>query len=61
MTAALSPLLTIASTAELLNMSERQVHRLIKAKKLKVIRFGRSVRISPAELQRLIDKMSGDD
>lgn len=47
-------LLTIADTALFLNMSTRTVRRLIAKHGLPVIRFGRSIRIHPVDLDRFI-------
>lgn len=41
------PLLTVAQVAECLQLSVRQVRRLIKSGELKVHRIGRAVRIEP--------------
>ena len=45
---------TIDETAEILNVSSRTVRRLINSGALPVHRFGRSVRISDAEIALLI-------
>jgi excisionase family DNA binding protein len=43
-------LLTVAQAAELCQISERQLHRMIRDGRIRVLRFGRSVRIRPADL-----------
>ncbi len=48
-------LLTVAKTAENLNVSEKSVYRLIEARKLRVIRCGRALRIHPDDLRDYID------
>jgi excisionase family DNA binding protein len=48
-------LLTVAETAEILNVSSRMIRRLIKDKKLPIVRVGRAVRIRPEVLDTLID------
>ena len=48
-------LLTVAETAEHLNLSEKSVYRLIDARKLSAIRCGRAVRIHPDDLRSFID------
>ena len=45
---------TIDETAEILNVSSRTVRRLINSGTLPVHRFGRSVRISDADIARLM-------
>jgi len=45
---------TIDETAEILNVSSRTVRRLIDSGALPVHRFGRSVRISDADIARLM-------
>jgi excisionase family DNA binding protein len=49
------PLLTAAEVARILNISIRQVRRLIKDGKLPIVRVGRAVRIRPESLDKLID------
>ncbi len=49
------PLLTVAKTAENLNLSEKSVYRLIQARKLRVIRCGCALRIHPDDLRDYID------
>ena len=48
-------LLTVAETAKRLNLSEKSVYRLIKARKLAVIRCGRALRIHPDDLENFIN------
>ncbi len=45
-------LLNIPQVMKLLNLSRSKVYKLIKVEKLPVVRFGRSVRISPTSLQQ---------
>jgi excisionase family DNA binding protein len=45
-------LLNIPQVMKLLGLSRSKVYNLIKAEGLPVVRFGRSVRISPASLQQ---------
>jgi excisionase family DNA binding protein len=47
-------LLTAAEVAEILNVSLRSVRRLIKDRKLPIVHVGRSVRIRPEVLDKLI-------
>ena len=51
---AASRLLTIADTAERLNVSPRTVRRLIDAGQLPIIRIGRAVRIAEDDLERAV-------
>lgn len=48
-------LLTVAETAKRLNLSEKSVYRLIKARKLPVIRCGHALRIHPDDLENFIN------
>ena len=50
----LEPLLTVGETAMILNVSERTVRRLIASKALPVVLIGRSVRLRPRDLGRLV-------
>ena len=56
----LGPLYTISETADLLNVSEKTVRRLIKDERLRAIRLCRGdgnrgpVRIAPADLEDFI-------
>jgi excisionase family DNA binding protein len=43
-------LLTVSQAAEICQISERQLHRMIRDGRIPVLRFGRSVRIRPADL-----------
>lgn len=43
-------LLTVAQAAEACQVSQRQIRRMIRDGRIKVRRFGRSVRIRPADL-----------
>lgn len=47
-------LLTVRKVAERLATSEKTVRRLIDAGDLPTIRFGRNLRIAPADLDRFI-------
>lgn len=49
-------LLTISQVAEMLGLGRTKVHELIAAEGLPVIRFGRSVRISPVKLQQWLEE-----
>jgi excisionase family DNA binding protein len=46
-------LLKVADVAAALQLSKRQVHRLITQGQLSVVHIGRAVRIDPGELARL--------
>jgi excisionase family DNA binding protein len=48
------PLYTVAQAAEILNVSEKTVRRLIKKERLRVIRIGGLLRIDPLDIQDLI-------
>jgi excisionase family DNA binding protein len=48
------PLHTVATTAEILNVSEKTVRRLIANGCLRAIRIGGLVRVAPADLEDLI-------
>jgi excisionase family DNA binding protein len=56
----LDPLYTVAETAEILNVSEKTVPRLIEDEVLRTIDFGRedgrrgAVRVAPADLEDFI-------
>ena len=52
-------LLTVADTADQLNVSEKSVYRLIQTRKLPVIRCGRALRIDPDDLRGYIDSNRG--
>ena len=47
-------LLTVAEAAWLLNLSQKTVRRMIEAGNLAVIRIGRSVRINPEVIEKII-------
>ena len=47
-------LLTVPEVALILHVSTRTVHRLIAEKKLSVVRIGRSVRIKPSAVSKII-------
>ena len=48
--------MTVAETAERLNLSTRTVQRFISTGHLPIHRFGRSVRISETDFQELLAK-----
>jgi excisionase family DNA binding protein len=48
----LQPLLTIPAVAKMLAVSRPTIYTLIDTEGLPIIRFGRSVRISPISLQK---------
>ncbi len=48
-------LLTVATTADNLNVSEKSVYRLIQARKLRVIRCRSALRVHPDDLRDYID------
>ena len=52
-------LLTVAKTAENLNVSEKSVYRLIEAGKLRVIRCLSALRIHPDDLRDYINSNRG--
>lgn len=49
------PLLTKAQVVEILGLSPRSVDLLISRRELAFIKFGRSVRVHPDDLARLIE------
>ena len=49
-----SPLLTVAQTAERLQLSPRSIRRLIETGALTVHRFGRAVRIAETDLAQFL-------
>jgi len=53
-TNALEPLLSIAQTAEVLNVSPKTVHRIIDGGKLPFIRMGKVIRIRPDDLRAYV-------
>lgn len=50
----LDPLLTIAETAAILNVSQRTVRRLVASRAIGVVRIGRSVRLRRKEIEALV-------
>ncbi len=50
------PMHTVATVAEICQVSERTVRRWIDAKLLKAHRLSRAVRISEADLQSFLDR-----
>jgi excisionase family DNA binding protein len=50
----LEPLLTVGETAAILNVSPRTVRRLIAARAIPAVSIGRSVRVRPRDVGRLI-------
>ena len=52
------PLLTVQEAAARCRLSVRQMWRHIEAERLKVVRFGRSVRVQSSELEGFIDRHS---
>ena len=53
-------LLTVADVAKLLGLSEPTIHRLKASGKLRAVRFGRSVRFRPADVEALISASVAD-
>ena len=51
----LQPLLTIPAVAKMLCVSRPTVYALIDTEGLPIIKFGRSVRISPVSLQKWLE------
>ncbi|MFN7375382.1 MAG: helix-turn-helix domain-containing protein [bacterium] len=54
--AVMRPLLTYRGAATVLGVTPRTVWTLVHAGTLPAVRFGRSVRIDPADLRRFIDR-----
>jgi excisionase family DNA binding protein len=50
----LEPLFTVPDAATILNVSERTVRRLIASGTIRAVRIGRSVRLRPRDIERLI-------
>lgn len=50
------PLLSISKAAEWLGMSESTLRRLIRAQKVPVVRLNRMIRLSSADLERMIQE-----
>lgn len=55
----LPQLWTVAQVSKALNLGRSKVYQLIWREHLPVLRFGRAVRISPAELQRWLTEREG--
>lgn len=55
-TAVVDPLLTYRQAAKVLGVTERTVWTLVHDGELPVVRFGRSVRIDPADLREFIER-----
>ena len=53
------PLLTYRDAAKLLHVTDRTVWQLVKDGALPAVRFRRTVRIDPADLQSFIDRAKG--
>lgn len=49
-----TPMLTVFDVAKRMNISERTVFRWIKTGKLKSVRVGRVVRVTPDDLNRFV-------
>jgi excisionase family DNA binding protein len=49
------PLLTYRQAAQVLGVTDRTLRTLVRDRRLPVVRFGRCVRIDPADLRRFID------
>lgn len=52
-------LLTKSEAAEALRISARKLDRLIASRQLRAVKLGRHVRITPAELLRFINSLTG--
>ena len=50
------PLLTYRAAAKVLGVTERTIWTLVDRHKLPAVRFGRSVRIDPADLRSFIER-----
>lgn len=57
--AAIHPLLTYREAATVLGVTPRTVWTLVQSGTLPSVRFGRSVRVDPADLRRFIDRAKG--
>jgi excisionase family DNA binding protein len=53
-------LLTVAKVADRLQVSIRTVRRLIASEKIKTLRIGRAVRVSPAALDGYMTAAAGE-
>ena len=51
-----APMLTYGETAKLLHVSDRTVWQMVKDGRLPAVRFGGSVRIDPADVDRFVQK-----
>ncbi len=54
-TVIIEPLLTSRQAAEVLGVTDRTIWTLVDAGRLPAVRFGRSVRIDPADLRAFIE------
>jgi excisionase family DNA binding protein len=52
-------LLTYPEAGKVLGVTERTIFTMVKTGELPAVRFGRSVRIDPADLRRFINKAKG--
>ncbi|MFO0828096.1 MAG: helix-turn-helix domain-containing protein [Phycisphaerales bacterium] len=59
--AELSPLLTYREAAKVLGVTDRTVWTLVDGGVLPAVRFGRSVRIDPADLRAFIERAKRGD
>lgn len=57
--AGFEPLLTIETVANVLNLSIRQIRRLVADRTLPVVRIGKAVRVRPEDLRNLIGQADG--
>lgn len=53
------PLLTYQDAAKQLRVTDRTIWQLVKDGKLPAVKFGRSVRIEPADLRAFIQRAKG--
>jgi len=53
-------LLTVQEAAQYLTISERTVWSMLKNNRLPAVRFGRTVRIDPADLDNFIRRAKGE-
>jgi len=53
--------LNVTQVAKLLNLGRTKVYDLIATKQLRVVRFGRAVRVSSASLQRWVEQQEQKD
>jgi len=54
------PLLTVAEVSDRLQVSIRTVRRLIASEKIKALRIGRLLRITPAALDSYVTEAAGE-